>query len=161
MIVKRKDLVRLWQLIEHHRQIKHNVKVSYFLAKNHKRLQPEIEALEEAIKTSKNYRQYDIERARIAKFYADKNENGEPIIQNSSYVITQKLDDFNSKLNLLKQRYKEEIEKREKQLQEYSNLLQEEIEFDGHKIKLEELPNEIEPIFIESLMNIDLLIEPN
>jgi len=161
MKVKRKELVELWGLIEQHRKIKNSVKFSYWLAKNRKRIQPEIESLEEAIESSRRYKEYDTERARIAKFYADKDENGKPIIQNSSYVVIEKLNEFNSELNILKEKYKDEVEKRDKQIEEYNNLLEEEIEFEGFKIKLEDLPDGIEPVFIEVLMDIDLLIEPD
>jgi len=161
MKVKRKELVELWGLIEQHRKIKNSVKFSYWLAKNRKRIQPEIESLEEAIESSRRYKEYDMERARIAKFYADKDKNGKPIIQNSSYVVIEKLNEFNSELNILKEKYKDEVEKRDKQIEEYNNLLEEEIEFEGFKIKLEDLPDGIEPVFIEVLMDIDLLIEPD
>jgi len=161
MIVIRKELVKLWQLIEHHREIKYNVRVSYFLAKNRKRIQPEIEALEEALESSAAYKQYDEERAALAKIYADKDNIGNPIVQNSNYIITEKLDKFNNKLNQLKEKCQEEINKREKQFKDYDKLLGEEVKFNGYKIKLEELPNEIESIFIESLMDVDLLIEPD
>jgi len=162
MAVKRKELIELWGLIEQHRKIKNSVKFSYWLAKNRKRIQPEVEALEEAIEPSKSYREYDTERARVAKFYADKDETGKPIIQNASYVVIKQLDEFNNELNLLKERYKDDIEKREKQIEEYNRLLEEDVEeFDGFKISLEDLPDGIEPIFIESLMGIGLLIEPD
>jgi len=161
MKVKRKELVELWGLIKQHRKIKNSVKFSYWLAKNRKRIQPEIESLEEVIESSRRYKEYDMERVRIAKFYADKDENGKPIIQNSSYVVIEKLNEFNSELDILKEKYKDEVEKRDKQIEEYNNLLEEEIEFEGFKIKLEDLPDGIEPIFIEVLMDIDLLIEPD
>ncbi len=159
--VRRRELVELWQLIEHHRKIKHSVKVSYFMAKNRKRIQPEIEALEEAIEPSKDFKQYDTARANLAKYYADKDNNDRPIIHNSSYVITTQLDEFNKELEVLKESHKDTISKREKQLKDYNEFLDEEIEFDGYQINLEDLPKEIEPVFIECLMDMELLIEPN
>lgn len=158
--VTRRELAELWKLIEHHRQIKYTVKVSYFMAKNRKRIQPEIEALEEAIEPTEAFKQYDKARSNLAKFYADKDTNDRPIIQNSNYVIKAQLNEFNTELEVLKTTHKDTITKRKQQIEDYNKLLDEEVEFDGYSINLEELPKEIEPIFIECLMDMGLLIEP-
>ncbi len=69
--MKKRDLVELWKLMDQYKGVK-NIKFAYFLARNRKQLQPEIESLEEAIVPSETYKAYDNERVNLAQFYSDK-----------------------------------------------------------------------------------------
>jgi hypothetical protein len=157
--MKRRDLVELWKMMKEYEGSK-GVKFGYFLARNRKKLQPEIEALEEAITPNETYKTYDIKRVKLAEFYSDKDSNGSPVIRNSNYVIDEKLDEFNTELASLKEKYKTVIDDREKQIIDYNKMLDEEAEFDGFKIDLNALPDEVDSKFIEVLMNTELLNEP-
>ena len=159
MKVKRRILMDVWRMINRQRGQIHGIKFSYFLAKNRRRLQPEIEALEEIIKTPLKYQEYDTERAKTARSFADTDSEGNPIINQSNYVITEKLTEFNEALNKLKEKYKEHIDARQRQIKEYDEMLEEEIEFDGYKITLSELPEKIDAESIEILMDSGLLAE--
>ena len=154
--MNRRNLVDLWKIMDQYKGVKH-IKFAYFLAKNKKKIQPEIEALEEIIVPSEAFKAYDGERAKLAEFYSDKDEDGNPKILNSNYVVAEKLKEFEDELKVLKEKYTKVVEERNKQVEDYSNMLEEEIEFDGHKIKLDDLPPEVDSIFIEVLIDTNLL----
>lgn len=157
--MKRRDLVELWKMMDLYKGSK-GVKFAYFLVRNKKKLQPEIEALEESLLPSEAFKGYDTERVKLAEFYSDKDPNGNPIVQNSNYIINEKQTEFDTELASLKEKYKNVIDEREKQITDYNKMLDEEVEFDGFKINLTTLPEEIDSTFLEVLMDTNLLDEP-
>jgi len=157
--MKRRDLVELWKMMDLYKGTK-GVKFAYFLVRNKKKLQPEIEALEESLSPSEAFKGYDTERVKLAEFYSDKGPTGNPIVQNANYLITEKIDEFNTELTSLKEKYKSVIDEREQQITDYNKMLDEETEFDGFKISLAILPEEVDSRFIEVLMDTNLLDEP-
>jgi hypothetical protein len=159
METTRRDLVELWKMMNEYRKLK-GVKFAHFLVKNKKKIQPEIEALEEAIEMSEAYRAYDNERAKLAEHYCDKDEHGRSIISNSQYVITEKFNEFNKELETLKEKFSNVIKEREQQIKEYNELLDEKVEYEGFKIHLDNIPNDVDSDFVEVLMNTQLLDDP-
>ena len=59
----------------------------------------------------------------------------------------------------LKEKFKDAISDREKQIESFKTLLSEEIEFEGYTTKLENLPDQIEPAVIEVLIKTGLIDE--
>ena len=76
MEIKRKDLLRLHNVIISLEGEKYSVKFSYFLAKNKVIMRDEIEALEEVSKVSEEFQAFESRRIEIAEKHADKNEDG-------------------------------------------------------------------------------------
>jgi hypothetical protein len=160
MKVKKKDLLKFSEISKIFEGTKYSTKFSYFLIKNKLVCKDEIDALEEVRNPDQKFLDFEVERVKAAQEYSEKNPDGTPVINNNSFVI--KADNqskFNDQMNVLKNTYKDAIKDREKQGKEFEKLLEEETEFCGSKINLSELPSQIEPVFIEILMALDLIIE--
>lgn len=133
------------------------VKFAYAIAKNHRLVDTEIGILNDTIKPSEKFLEYDKKRADICEASAEKDENGKPKIQikdgSQEYVIADK-EGFDNEINLLQEKYKDEIENRKKQAEEYKKLLEEESEIKLHLINKELIPDDISVSAMELIMPI-------
>ena len=139
---------------------KQNTKFSYFVAKNKIAIKNEVDALNEASEASDDFKAYDQKRADMAAAMADRiSGTEEPLTENGQYVIKEKKGDFDKGLEALKVEFTECIDERTKQIESFSEILKEEIDFNGHSIKLDNLPSDIEPGIMEGLLNVDLIAD--
>lgn len=159
MKIKRKELLRLNNGIAMLEGRQFSVKFSYFIAKNKVLMKDEVVALQEAKKAGEGYREFDLERARMAQEHADKNEDGSAKIHDNSFVITAKAEEFQEKLSALREKYAKPIKEFEAQMEQFNDLLEEEIDFEGTKVNLKDIPPQIEPAILEALILADLIVE--
>lgn len=131
------------------------VSFSYAVAKNLNILKPEIESLQEAVKFSPEFKEFDEKRIALAIKYAKKNEVGQPATENGAYILEDQ-EAFNKEFTPLKEEYKEALDKREEQLKEYEELLKKETKLELHKISLADVPKEIS---VEQMVSIYDIIE--
>jgi hypothetical protein len=118
------------------------VKFAYFVVKNLNILKPEIEALQKSLEPSGDYNAYDAERVELAKKFAKKDEKGNPVVENNSFVLEDK-DGFDKELKGLVKKHKTALDIREKQISEYNELLKEETKVELYKVKLADVPEDI------------------
>lgn len=159
MKLTRRELVKLYNGLVSLEGRQFSVKFSYFIAKNKVALKDEMAAIEEVRQASDEFRQYDLERARMAQEYSDRNEDGSAKIHDNSFVITAKADEFQEKLAELRVQYKDAIEKHESKMKELDELLKGEVDFNGTKIDFKDIPQTIEPTLMEVLIVADLIVE--
>lgn len=159
MKAKKSDILKVYSVLEQLSKGVHPVKFSYFIAKNKKVLKDEIEILKEFATPPEKYQEYDARRAELAKSLADTDHTGRPVVQNNTYIITQHKERFEKKLATLKDEYEETIKEFDEKFGQYKDLLEEVMEFNGHAIKVDDLPEKIEPSVIELFMDTGLLIE--
>lgn len=155
----KKTALKLWQVFGQLEGLKHDVRFSYFLAKNKVALKSEIELLEEAQKPSELFLQYEAKRIEAAQKYSDKDQNGNPKIHNDQYVIYDERDKFEEEIKKLKTKFKKAIAEREAQLKEYAKFLEEPLELQLTKIRFDQLPNQIEAVVIETFLEADIIEE--
>jgi len=154
---KRDLLYKLWGAFNVLSEQKHAIKFSYFVAKNKNILQSEIEILEKLREPSSGYKEYDQKRVDMAQRWADRDEQGNVRTENGSFVLEKNKVKFEKEFTALKNKYKNKIDEFEKQIKDFKNMLEDKTEFYGHKIKVENLPAEIEPQLIELFMATGLL----
>jgi uncharacterized coiled-coil DUF342 family protein len=159
MKAKKSDVMKVWNILEAFSQGAHPIKFSYFIAKNKSKLKSEVDILKTLATPPEKYQEYDAKRANLAKKYADVDDAGKPIIKGNVYSITENIEEFNKEVDLLKNEYEEHIKAFDEQFGQYQEILKEELEFDGHAIKVEDLPQKIEPVLIELFMNTGLLAD--
>jgi ADP-heptose:LPS heptosyltransferase len=160
MKAKKGDLLVLWHVLEGMKHKKQNVKFSYFVAKNKIAIKQEVDALNEVSEASDAFKLYDTKRADLAAELADKLPDGvTPMTNNGQYVIKEKKEEFDKKLAELKEEFGASVKEREDQIKAFKDILEEEVEFKGHGIKIENLPSDVEPSVMEALLNTDLIIE--
>lgn len=157
MKLKKRDLMRLNNAISAIEGRPFNRKFSYFLAQHKIQLKDEILMLEKVRETPEEFKEYDTKRANLAKEYSDKNPNGTPKIENQEFVITIQQDAFQEALADLREECKEIIENRKQQLKDFDDILTKETEYNGAKIDLEDIPDNIEPVVIEVLLSAGLV----
>lgn len=112
---------------------------SYAVARNKQILENVLKAVDEVLKKTEKYEEYEKERKDILVKYAKRDQDGEPILENirvgnmvqRSYRIPG-IDDKNHPVNLeleaLKKKYKTEIDHRDKQVKEYEEFIEKEAE---------------------------------
>jgi len=159
MKAKKSDILKIYAILEQLTNGAYPIKFSYFIAKNKRILKDEAEILKEFATPPEKYQEYDARRAELAKSLADLDNAGRPVIQNNTYVISQNKERFNKKLDILKEEYEDAIKEFDEKFGQYKEILQEETEFNGHAIKVNDLPEKIEPALIELFMDTGLLRE--
>jgi len=159
MKLKKRDLLRLNNAIAAIEGRSYSRKFGYFIAKTKLEIKDEVLIMQEFKAPSESFKAYDTKRSELARDHADRNSDGSPKIQNQEFLITVKMDQFQEALANLKEEYKEVIEEREQQIKEFEEILDEETKFDGTKIDLKDIPDDIEPVVIEVLLSAGLISE--
>ena len=156
--MKNWELLNLYQVLSSVSELK-GVKFSYFVVKNLGLLEREIKNLEEVIKASKDYYEFEEKRIELAKKHAKKDDKGEP---KTKEVDGKKVFDMKSQIAFdkefkeLQKKNKKTLEEREKQIKEYNELIEQDSDIKLHKIKLSDIPEEIN---VSQMKAIESLIE--
>ena len=148
----KQKLVELYQNLKNLGELK-GVKFAYGVAKNIGIIQPEIEALQKAINPTEDFSLFEKERIELAKNHSKKDDKGNPIIENNQFIM-EDTEKFSKEFEALKENHKEAIYKREKQTEDYNNLLKEEIEINLYKIKISDVPQDISAKQLEGIFGI-------
>lgn len=86
--------------------------------------------------------EYEAKRNEILAENAGKDETGNPIISNNKYVIMDaNKEDVNNQLQQLTETYKDALTERQKEIELYNELINEEIEVDIVQASFIALPN--------------------
>ena len=127
------------------------VKFAYAVAKNKAKIKSELESLVESIKPSEKFQEHEIERVKICENHAKKDDNDQVVIKEDRYVIVNEKK-LNSEIKKLMDKNKEIIDQRKKQLKEYEDLLDEDSTIEFHKIKLDQVPDNITGEQLEAIL---------
>jgi len=144
------ELFNLYNKLQGLRYHSDNKKFSYALIKNIKSIESEIKNLNEIIKPTENFLKFEQERLIVCQNHSIKDENSEPISNGDEYQI-EDMNKFNIDLEPLKIKYQDTLAKRQKQIEKYNSLLNQEIEIDLIKIGPDDLPDAITPNEIEDI----------
>jgi len=126
------------------------VKFAYAVSKNHKALITEIEALKEAEKPSDDFIEYESKRRSLCEEYSEKDKENNPIILNGNYKIIDSIK-FETEFKKLHEQNKIVIDNRKKQMKEFNDLLLESVDIKIHKVKIEDLPEDLTAIQINGI----------
>jgi len=119
------------------------VKFAYAISRNSKNISEEAEACKSSMKRSKSFIEYDEKRVAICKEYCDKDDSGKPIFTDDVFVGLKGNDSFDEAVSVLQSEYSEAIEEQKKMVDEYKQFLEEEVEVELYKLKLEDVPEDI------------------
>lgn len=130
-------------------------KWAYAVARNINILQPEINSLQKAYAINdKKYQEFNNKREELARKHAKK-EDGKPKKINTGNKQEYILEDtkaFEKEFKKLKKEYKNAVEKREKQIEEFNEILKEKIEIDLYMINPDYIPEKITPAQVSNIM---------
>lgn len=128
-------------------------KFNYALIRNQAILKNELAFIEAKFKADPEFLKFSKERYDLLTHYSQKDEKGNPVIENDTYKIQPDLDaEFKEKTKELQEKYSDTLDKRDKQMEEFDAMVEEEIGFELHKIPLDAIPQEITKEQMELLM---------
>lgn len=151
MKVKKSELIVIWNVLNSLNGKEYSKIFSYGIIRNKKLIKDEVESLEEAKTPSQEYLDYDRKRMLLCEKFADKNDNGHPIITKGQYVITEKLEEMKKEMKVLVEENKQILDDFEKKSQEFVKILEEEVEIDFYKMDFDVFPETIDPSLLEVL----------
>ncbi len=144
MKIKRKDLITIWAVLETIKDSKTNIRTTYTIAKNRNLIEPEVVAIQEAMKLFGPLAEYENKRVSLCKEYCKKNDNGDPITDNGSYVFdSDQRVEFEKKLKELQESMPEAIEQAKKQEIEIENLMEDVVDIELLTFKISSLPDNL------------------
>lgn len=155
--MKRKTILKLWNTLTSMENVKHDVRFSYFIAKNKVSLKDEVSTLESIKTPSEEFLEYESLRISCAEKLADKDIAGNPKISNGQYIISENKDEFEKQMESLKKKFDSVIDTRKKQLEEYTKMLDEDVEVNLSKIKVDHLLKEVEPVVLEVFIEANII----
>jgi len=122
---------------------------------NDERIQSNVKAIREIAKPSESYAEYEQKRHDIISKYADVDGDGNIILQDNRWVIFKEgtKDLAVSEMNALNDEYKDVLELRIKDIEEYNELLESEVELNIHMVSIDDIPDAIgEDLFLMKLL---------
>lgn len=119
------------------------VKFAFGLAKNKKMIERDFEIFQEAIKPSKEFIEYDIKRVDLCKELADKDEKGNPIMEENNYIVIKNKKDFDVRNKALTEQNQTAVDDRKKQIKEFNELMNKESDLKPFLITCNDVPNDI------------------
>jgi hypothetical protein len=148
----RKDLFTLKAGLESVSKLQ-GVKFAYAVARNLAIITEEIAPLTKAIEPSKEFAEFNKQRLELCNEYAKKAEDGTPVIVGTDFIIEDR-ELFDKIVEELKSQFKEAIESRDKQINEYQEMLEEPCDINLVKISDDLLPEAINAEQIFGIMEI-------
>jgi hypothetical protein len=153
MKLTRENVLPLWTLSKFLKETKQRIALGAAsnIGKNFRVLSAEIENIKEVEKKKiesfpPEIKEYDEKRIELCKQFADKDENGEPILidrgsQGKEFKLTEKRSEFDVALKEIQITYASSLEKQEELNKEFNDFLASEIELELMKIKSIDLKN--------------------
>jgi len=163
MKTKRENVISVFGVMNVLSEEKTTAKGAYAIAKNKKIAEGEVKAIEEAQKNviiPDKFKEYDEKRIKLCEELADKDKDGNPVKINNGQqfaISPESQEVFNEKLQSLREEYKEAIEEKDKVEKDFLDLLAEEVEVDFHKVKIDDLPDNVTASQIEALDEIIIM----
>jgi hypothetical protein len=148
--MKNKDLVQLSQTLNQVSGIK-GKEFAYAVFKNKNLIEQEIKIFEQLRKDPHpDFQNYENERMIVCINYSQKDDNGNPVIENNQYKIEDWVG-FQEDMKELADKYKDVIEDMENTRKEYEDFMEKESSIELITVKFENLPNDIDAITLERL----------
>lgn len=132
---------------------KEGTKFAYAILKNKKKIINEIKTfnIDNQVKPIKEYNEFQKERIALCNIHCAKLDN-KPVIKDNNFVGLEGNKVFDKGIEELKKNYKPTLDNYQKQVNEYNKKLTEEIDFGIHQIDKKDLPTNITPKQLESIL---------
>ncbi len=156
MNVKKRDLIILQQgIVAVADLFGDNVRFSYAIAKNDKLIAPEVEAINKTLQATPEFSEYETKRVDLVKTYAKK-DNGEAMMANNNFLFDtpEKKKECEDAVAEFKKPYVEVLGKRDEQIKQYNELLDEPSEVKLYMLNENDLPRTITPAQLARIITI-------
>jgi pyruvate/2-oxoacid:ferredoxin oxidoreductase beta subunit len=118
------------------------IKFAYVVSKNINKVKSEMETFREMTEQSKSFQEYEKERIELVELHAKKDDKGKPVIIGNEYDIDNK-QAFDAQFEVLKEKHKEAIDARQKQIDDFNAFLKEESKLELHNMDVNNCPKDI------------------
>lgn len=157
--MQKKDLFILQETLNKLSDIK-STKFGYFVLKNLKMIEPELEILRKMAEPGEGLKAYETKRVGICNEFCEKDEAGEAKTVlgpdgRDQYVITDR-EAFDAQLKLLRDEFKADFDTEETKIKEMNTIMMEDAGLELYKIKLDNIPDGLSA---QDLLALDDLIE--
>ena len=135
--------------------IESNKKFSYALILNDERIQSNAKAIMGIAKPSESYAEYEEKRQAIISKYADIDADGNIILNDNRWVVFKEgiKEQVLEELGTLNEEYLDIIDKRNKDIEEYNDLLDADVELNIHMVDIDDVPEEVgKDVFLMKLL---------
>ena len=154
--LKRGKLVELNAIFNELKSKQTDKRFKFAIVRNLEYFEPEMKAIRETQKHSPKYEEYVQKRQQLGEEYADRDEQGQPKLMmvegQEVFQITEKKEEVNSKIVELIKEYNDVIEEKKEEMQQFGELMEEEIEVDVCKISFEYLPEDADYNALKSII---------
>lgn len=130
-------------------------KLAYVISKNIGRIKEALRPGNEILKETDRFKEYEKKRTEICVEYCEKDGENQPKVENKNYVIaTEKMAEFNGKVDALKVEYQDALDDMDSKRDEYQKFLDKESTYEPYVIKMKDIPESITPNQINGIMEI-------
>jgi hypothetical protein len=120
------ELLELWEALANPDGLEPSVKLGYAIERTRDRIRGEIQAIMATRKPPRAFEQYERERLKLVLKFAKKDEHGNPMVENQSYIFEPGTRlEYEVALDALIKEHKEAVELYQNQLEEWELLLKE------------------------------------
>jgi hypothetical protein len=155
MKIQREKLLEMNQLFNKLADKPSSVKFHYIILKNKRLLVDEIDSIQKANEPSEGYYAFEKARVDLCTVYSQKDDDGKTKIEHNSFVLVEdKEEEFNTKVKELQEEYQDVLDAFQKSRDEFSDLLQSDVEIDFVKIPMSTMPNTLLGEEVEILFDI-------
>lgn len=141
--MKRYEIFTLSEMVKNILPKSKKIKFNMFLVSNNTILDNEVEKMKSVLNYSDEFKEFENKRIKLCEKYAIKNENGEPIKENNVYKGLVGNENFNFDLKELRENYKDAVEEQEKIINEFNDLMNEDVDLDFEKIVVDLIPDDL------------------
>jgi len=137
-----------------------NIKFSYAVSKNMRKLKQFIDDLKEVLKPTEEFKKYDTARIEICEKYCEKDEALKPkFTPQGNYIIKPEEQlNFAKEIEKLDHKNKKIVDERKRITEEFESMLDEKVEeFELHDILYSTLPETLIPSQLEGIL--DMVVE--
>jgi hypothetical protein len=140
--ITNQDIINLSSGLESVRNLS-GIKFAYVVSKNVNKVRSEMEAFKDMTTPSKEFGEYEKERVALCELHANKDEKGKAVIIGNEYDGLTGNKAFDAQMEVLKEKHKETIDVRQKQIDDFNSFLKEESKLELHKIDVNDVPKDI------------------
>ena len=151
--ITRQELFELWYGLPALANLR-GFKLGYAIARTKAKLKIEIEVLQEVLKPAPAFEEYEKRRMELCRKFAQKDGQGNPMIQGNEFVFGDNRGAFDTEMVPLQEEYAQAIEDRKKQTEDYVAGLKEPLTVEVHTVALEDVPEDVTVSQVEVLIRL-------
>ena len=128
-------------------------KFNYAVAKNLRKVKTEIELAQATVEPTREMNEFQKKRLELCRKHALQ-ENGEPAMKGNRFMIApDKQSVFDEEIKKLQSEYQKDIDLHTNKIDAFNNALNDLVEIEVHKVKVEDVPKNIKPVELEAILD--------